>query len=281
LDGNGAVLARYIHAGGIDQPLVMERGGQPYFYHRDQAGSVAALTDSGAKTICSYAYDSFGKSQLCAAVANPYGYAGREFDAESGLVYMRARYYDPAPGRFLSRDPLDLTGMILATGDSQSAAAAFRASQWLNRYSYAVNNPLRFRDPSGLRCGPIQLAPVGDGTYSVGVDLTHPNVWDVMDPSGKVVAKGQLEPNGVFLGVYDVGGNLLTQIVIKDGAQPPSYQPLPNQLGTNPYWPYADAESLAEAASRAEIYNAILDYLDPLHSRPRMVDPMADPSHRY
>jgi RHS repeat-associated protein len=61
-------------------------------------------------------------------VGNPYGFTGREFDPESGLIYLRARYYDPRTGRFHQEDPI----------------------QSLNPYRYASNNPLRFTDPFGL-----------------------------------------------------------------------------------------------------------------------------------
>ena len=58
-------------------------------------------------------------------------YAGRELDAETGLYYNRARYYDPSIGRFISTDP-----------------KGYEAG--LNLYTHANNNPLTFRDPQGL-----------------------------------------------------------------------------------------------------------------------------------
>jgi RHS repeat-associated protein len=64
-------------------------------------------------------------------VGNIFGFTGREFDSESHLYYYRARYYDPALGRFLSADPIGF-----AAGDS-------------NFYRYVSNNPLKYKDPSG------------------------------------------------------------------------------------------------------------------------------------
>jgi RHS repeat-associated protein len=61
-----------------------------------------------------------------------YGYTGRQFDSESGQYYYRARMYNPATGRFTSKDPLGFKG-----GD-------------INLYRYAENNSLRYKDPSGL-----------------------------------------------------------------------------------------------------------------------------------
>ena len=62
---------------------------------------------------------------------NPLLYTGREFDAESGLYYYRARYYDPAIGRFLSEDPI---------GFDEGG---------VNLYLYASNNPVRYVDYFG------------------------------------------------------------------------------------------------------------------------------------
>ena len=63
---------------------------------------------------------------------NPFTYTGREYDAESGLYYYRARYYDPTIGRFLNEDPIGFAG-----GD-------------MNLYAYVWDNPTNFVDPYGL-----------------------------------------------------------------------------------------------------------------------------------
>jgi RHS repeat-associated protein len=67
-------------------------------------------------------------------------FAGEQYDSRArqnstGLYYLRARYYDPAIGRFLSADPL---------------AGAPAQPQTLNRYAYALNNPVNRVDPTGL-----------------------------------------------------------------------------------------------------------------------------------
>ena len=109
------LTAGYVHGPGIDEPLLMTRidpivGAQSYFYHSDGLGSVTDLTNTTGTIAQSYVYDSFGNivtqtGTLPAGISNPYTYTGREFDAESGLFYYRARYYDPAAGRFISPDP--------------------------------------------------------------------------------------------------------------------------------------------------------------------------------
>jgi len=133
-DGSNTLLARYTHGPGIDEPIAMTRGGSTFFYHQDGLGTVTELTDSTGTTAQSYAYDAYGNIiQQTGSVENPYTYTGREFDAETGLYYYRARHYDPRTGRFLQKDPIGFDG-----GD-------------LNFYVYVGNSPLQFVDPYGLR----------------------------------------------------------------------------------------------------------------------------------
>lgn len=133
-DGADALQASYTHGDRRDQPLLMDRGGQTFFYHADHLGSLRLLTDSLGAAVNSYGYDSYGNFESRAeTVSNPFTFTGREFDPESGLYYYRARYYDPLSGRFLSEDPLDFFGGTL------------------NLYSYVFNDPLNLVDPFGLQ----------------------------------------------------------------------------------------------------------------------------------
>jgi len=68
-------------------------------------------------------------------------FAARQFDSETGLYYVRVRYYDPQLGRFISEDPIGLLGGI-------------------NPYVYAGNDPVNQLDPSG-QCGPLCIAVAG------------------------------------------------------------------------------------------------------------------------
>jgi len=88
------------------------------------------LTDSAGNVIINYDYDAFGNEKnLDANDTNPFRYCGEYFDTETGNIYLRARYYAPNVGRFISEDPIRY------------------GTNW---YIYANNNPLRFIEPWGL-----------------------------------------------------------------------------------------------------------------------------------
>lgn len=128
----GSLEARYTHGTGSDRPLVMQRGGASYSYLADHQGSIRFVLDAAGNVVNRYEYDSFGRRLVATeGVESPYGFTGREYDAESGLYFYRARYYDPATGRFISQDP--------ARFDSGSS----------HFYSYLENDPANGRDPSG------------------------------------------------------------------------------------------------------------------------------------
>jgi RHS repeat-associated protein len=84
-----------------------------------------------------------------------YAYTGREWDKETGLYYYRARYYDPMEGRFISEDPVPLRN---------------RTNNQLNSYTYAINNPINFNDPSGENIYGNYCGPGGSGIVKDGVD---------------------------------------------------------------------------------------------------------------
>jgi RHS repeat-associated protein len=110
----------------------MSRGGQVYYIQADHQGSVIRVTDSAGAVVNSYTYDAYGQRLTATeGVEIAYGYTGREYDAESGLMYYRARVYDTATGRFLQTDPLGF-----AAGD-------------LNLYRYVANDPVNQKDPNG------------------------------------------------------------------------------------------------------------------------------------
>ena len=131
---------------GLPLEQVQPNGTVLYYLH-DQLGSTRALTDSNGLLVATYSYDAYGNSLgTLPTVVNPFQFAGQYKDVESGLYYLRARYYDPSTGQFLSRDPL---------------VAATRSA-----YVYGGDNPLNRRDPSGLDDCASLAFNAAQGTYT-------------------------------------------------------------------------------------------------------------------
>ncbi len=105
--------------------------GATSYYLGDGLGSTVQLASPSGAVTDSYTYDVFGAPRSTAGTtANDFRFTGEQNDrnANRGLYYLRARHYDPALGRFLSKDQLDLP----------------------DRYGYAHNNPVNATDPTGL-----------------------------------------------------------------------------------------------------------------------------------
>lgn len=126
----GATTTRYIY-GPDDKVIESVSGTTTTYHHQDQLGSTRVLTDSTGTVTGTFTYDSYGQQTGSTGTAStPFGWAGEYRDVESGLIYLRARYYDPATAQFLSVDPL-----YAETG---------------SRYGYVDANPLNAVDPFGL-----------------------------------------------------------------------------------------------------------------------------------
>ncbi|MEM6796481.1 MAG: polymorphic toxin-type HINT domain-containing protein, partial [Acidobacteriota bacterium] len=105
------------------------------FYLFDGLGSVVNLMTPGGSVQNQYSYDAWGKRRFESGTSgNVFGFTGHEEDAESGLIYARARFYDPDVGLFLSHDPVE--------GDATNPPS-------LHRYLYAYQNPTVYTDPTG------------------------------------------------------------------------------------------------------------------------------------
>jgi RHS repeat-associated protein len=119
----------------------------PSFYVYDGGGSVRQLTNSNGTVTDEYEYDAYGNSfTKSGTTPNNYLYRGEQYDADLSLYYLRARYYNPATGRFLSRDPEDGVPTEPAT---------------LHKYDYAGSNPVNAMDPTGRSSMVEYLLPIG------------------------------------------------------------------------------------------------------------------------
>lgn len=109
--------------------------GTSYYHLPDSLGSTMATVDGSGGVTDTYDYDVFGNTRSeTGSQSNEFKFDGEQFDP-GGFTYLRARYYDPETGRFLSRDPLP-------------GIPGLPGSQ--NRYPYALGNPTNWTDPSGL-----------------------------------------------------------------------------------------------------------------------------------
>ncbi len=139
------------------------------YYTYDGLGSTTDLSDDDGDVTDTYEYDVFGAVRSApASSAKPFQFTAQQTDADSGLQYLRARYYDPQSGTFLSRDPLQLQLSPAVVGPGQMPAImnpqppstdesaprpgtpeAVTNPLALNPYTYGVNNPVNQTDPSG------------------------------------------------------------------------------------------------------------------------------------
>ncbi len=133
LDGNGVAIADYLNGPAIDDKLRQTVGGIASYFVTDHLGTTRALTDSSGNLTSSLSYDSYGNLTTGSA-STRYTYTGRELDSEMGLMYYRARWYDPQQGSFISEDPIGFDG-------------------GLNWFTYVGNDPINYADPSGLSGG--------------------------------------------------------------------------------------------------------------------------------
>jgi RHS repeat-associated protein len=130
------------------------------FYQCDHLGTPHELTDHEGRVAWSAQYKAWGEAREAisqagrrAGLANPIRFQGQYFDAETGLHYNRHRYYDPACGRYVSRDPLGLAG-------------------GRNLHVYAGNNPVRGIDPLGL--ADINLFPTSETIRTSAENIPRP-----------------------------------------------------------------------------------------------------------
>lgn len=111
----GQLSASYLYGNDIDEALQMKRGFSVYYYHTNHLGSTIALSDADGIIVERVDYDAYGQPTFFDAdgnimaqssIGNAILFTGREYDAESGTYYYRARSMHPNVGRFMQHDPL-------------------------------------------------------------------------------------------------------------------------------------------------------------------------------
>ena len=149
---NAGVTIRYVYGLGIDDALAQVVGSTPSYYLTDHLGSVVRLTENAGNAAVTREYDPWG-SLLQGSGTSGYAFSGREWDAEIGLNYQRARFYVPSIGRWASEDPLAM---------QPGAPIRFQ----LGKFQYVGNRPTVETDRLGLATdcrNPCQAKNISNG----------------------------------------------------------------------------------------------------------------------
>ena len=134
LSGSGKMQKRYIRGNDL---VYADKGEntEKQYYVTDPHGNVVQLTDESGKITKTYEYDSFGnETNRYGKDDNPFRYCCEYYDKETEEIYLRARYYQPTVGRFLTRDTY--------TGEEDEPMS-------LHLYTYCYNNPVVYFDNGG------------------------------------------------------------------------------------------------------------------------------------
>jgi RHS repeat-associated protein len=190
---------------------IADSGGSIQYLHGDLIGSTRLLTDSSGTVVGTTEYDAYGnRTNYTGTADSAIGYTGNWTDPTTGLVYLRARDYDPATGQFLTVDPeVDTTRQP---------------------YAYAANDPLDSSDPTGLNCRPHYTFSPSDFESQLYWQELGPeyakdlsgfsdglNLDALFDPSNSVAQKYRNDPGfQIEEGIGEVVSVASIVIAIKD-----------------------------------------------------------------
>ena len=183
-DASGHATAIYVYG---DELLMRIRTPGNTYYHHDGHGSIVALSDDSGNAVQSYGYDAWGSMvESSGSDDNPYGYAAERSDADTALVYLRARWYEPRTGRFVSADPTDGVDTLPISH---------------NKYLYASGDPLTGRDPSGYE-DLISLSAAMDIASDLAISAVKNFAFDAI---GNALTNGLLGHIGSSIKVPTLG----------------------------------------------------------------------------
>ncbi|MGD0832397.1 MAG: RHS repeat-associated core domain-containing protein [Terracidiphilus sp.] len=152
------------------------------YYSYDAQGNVRQLTNAAGVVTDTYDYDAFGNLiNHTGSTPNVYLYRGERFDPDMGMYCMRARWYNPATGRFMSRDPEE--------GEPDDPAS-------LHKYLYANGDPVNLADPTGRMTAeyPVNLSGIavspavisGLGATALAIECAY--LWNATRSEAEVQA---------------------------------------------------------------------------------------------
>ncbi|MCH5252901.1 MAG: hypothetical protein J1F22_07995 [Lachnospiraceae bacterium] len=150
LSEDGKVQKRFIRGNDL---VYADEGNETekQYYVTNPHGDVAQLINKNGKVIKMYEYDSFGNEvDLDKKDDNPFRYCGEYYDKETDEIYLRARYYQPSEGRFITRD--------IYTGEEDEPLS-------LHLYTYCYNDPITYADNGGNCPTLVNLVVIGKMIY--------------------------------------------------------------------------------------------------------------------
>lgn len=189
LDGNNGIQRTYLYGGNQqlgEEPVAADRAADRYLLQGGSVGNITHAVNRAGVIENEYGYDAFGMrtNVTTTGASTRYGYTGEHYDEETGLLYLRARYYDPMIGRFISVDPY--------LGKLEEPATQ-------NRFVYVENNPLNYSDPFGLTSVNLNVTTgiIGGFTGSVKIDPVTKDVYLVVGagPMARASATATYSPN--------------------------------------------------------------------------------------
>lgn len=155
----GEVIVRYTYG---DDLISQKRGDEISYYLFDGLGSTRLLTDANGNITDSYHYDAFGEILFREGeTVNEFLFAGEQYDANVGFYYLRARWYDPSSGRFISMD---------------THPGVVYDPRTLHKYTYCGNNPINHIDPSGEFFSLIEISIVFPTIKSMQINYAKMNL---------------------------------------------------------------------------------------------------------
>jgi RHS repeat-associated protein len=164
------------------------------YLHHDHLGSTRLITNASGEAKGKYTYTPYGAvEEHTGSASTPLGFNGQYRNESTGLIYLRARTYDPVTAQFLSVDPL-----VAETGEP---------------YSYVEDNPVNGEDPSGEQQGPATSStPPRFGRHEVLFVVTP---WEFRTRWDRIRGRRTFFPQQVFTRTIDFG-TIGSQVVIVD-----------------------------------------------------------------